>query len=371
MWYRLAKPFVERGELALVGIVQDQHPDRAALLRQWKGLDFPLLVDALNTTGMKVVPLHYLIDEHGVVRGTRIDIDALTTFVDTAPLGTRPPEDAAPLAADPTRDPIAFGDARFHRAGPGDLDAAIDAFRAAVARDPADGAAQFRLGVALRRRFESADRRPGDFADAARAWTASRVSDPGHYIRLRRLQQYGPRMTKPYDFFGWVATAREAIIARGDTPVHVAVEPIGAELGLPAKSLDVRDTPPPTDLDRHARRPDALEVEAAVIAPTFASPGRALQLHVHVWRRDDSSRTPPRVCITLPAGWRADRTVRDTGPSGIGGGWVAEFAVGIPASERPGERDATVTVLAGGDGAARIRADRTVTIEVRERPRRR
>lgn len=373
MWYRLAKPFVDRGELAVVGIVQDQHPDRAALLMQWKSMDFPILVDSLNTTGMKVVPLHYLIDEHGVVRGTRVDIDALTTFLAAPPLGDRPRPEAAAPPPDRTRDPVAFGDACFHRAGAGDLDAAIDAYRDAVARDPTDGTAHFRLGVALRRRFESDGRRAGDFAAAAHAWAAARACDPRHYIRMRRLQQYGPRMTKPNDFFGWVADARAAIGAREERPVPLSAEPIGAELGLPARVFDVTETARPADFDRYALRPDAFEVEIAVIAPAFTAPGRALQVHVHVW--SDPAKplaAPPGACITLPTGWRADRTVRHATRSGIGGGWVAEFAVAIDTAAAPGPHDLGVAVFVrSGDPAAPVRVERTVAIDVRRAPERR
>ena len=43
------------------------------------------------------------------------------------------------------------------------------------------------------------------------------------------MQQYGPRLDKPYPFYDWVETAREEIRARGETPSPLRVEPAGAE----------------------------------------------------------------------------------------------------------------------------------------------
>src|SRR5688572_10092918 len=53
----------------MVGIVEEQHPDRAWLFMQWKQMDWPVLVDPLNLLGVSVVPVTVAIDEHGIVRG--------------------------------------------------------------------------------------------------------------------------------------------------------------------------------------------------------------------------------------------------------------------------------------------------------------
>ena len=48
--------------------------------------------------------------------------------------------------------------------------------------------------------------------------------DPNQYIWRRRIQQYGPRLDKPYPFYDWgAASAREEIAARGETPVGLTV----------------------------------------------------------------------------------------------------------------------------------------------------
>ena len=52
----------------MLGIVQEQNPDRAALFMQWQQMDWPILVDTFDLLEVSVVPLTYAIDEHGIVR---------------------------------------------------------------------------------------------------------------------------------------------------------------------------------------------------------------------------------------------------------------------------------------------------------------
>jgi len=75
--------------------------------------------------------------------------------------------------------------------------------------------------------------------DAQRAveqWGFALSLNPIQYIWRRRIQQYGPRLDKPDNFYFWVAKARKEIKARGETPVQLAVEPAGSELAPPAKA---------------------------------------------------------------------------------------------------------------------------------------
>ena len=55
----------------MLGVIQEQHADRCRLFQQWKGLEFPIVQDALNQNAISVVPVVMLIDEHGVVRSLR------------------------------------------------------------------------------------------------------------------------------------------------------------------------------------------------------------------------------------------------------------------------------------------------------------
>ena len=68
VWHELTRELRESGQLRVVGLVQEQHPDRAALFAQWQGFDWPILWDPFGLTGSKAVPNAWALDEHGVVR---------------------------------------------------------------------------------------------------------------------------------------------------------------------------------------------------------------------------------------------------------------------------------------------------------------
>lgn len=228
----------------VLGVVQEQHPDRCRLFAQWKGIDWPILHDALNLVGPDKVPLYIAIDEHGVVR----DIEPKPTtlaeeFVSRtfSPLGKPPPNepDQLPdtrhtgrLASDSRQASnwLAHGDALVLSGESVRLKEAISVYQRVVKMDKKDADAHFRLGVAHRIRFDSSDRQPGDFQSAIDAWQEALRLDPNQYIFRRRIQQYGPRLDKPYPFYGWIAQAREEIAARGETPIALRAEPVGAEL---------------------------------------------------------------------------------------------------------------------------------------------
>ena len=75
--------------------------------------------------------------------------------------------------------------------------------------DPKNAPVQFRLGVCYRRRYESQQRQPGDFQAAIDSWSRALDLDPNQYIWRRRIQQYGPRLDKPYAFYDWVNEAEK------------------------------------------------------------------------------------------------------------------------------------------------------------------
>ena len=131
----------------------------------------------------------------------------------------------------------AVGDALTIWGGVERVDQAIDAYTRAVTLDPSDKNSWFRLGVARRIRHESAGRRPGDFQAAIDAWGRALELDPNQYIWRRRIEQYGPRLTKPYAFYDWVVPAKAEISRRGETPVPLAIEPYGSELAGPVRDV--------------------------------------------------------------------------------------------------------------------------------------
>jgi len=132
-WHKQTSQLVANGELAVAGIVQEQHPDRAALYMQWQKMDWPVLADPFNSLGISAVPITLLIDQHGIIRYKNPKSKDLKTW-------------------------------------------------------------------------------------------------------RRRIQQYGPRLDKPYSFYDWVATARRELIKNGEKPIHLTAEPSGAEFATPAKS---------------------------------------------------------------------------------------------------------------------------------------
>ena len=56
-WHEATEQLQADGQFRMVGIIQEQHPDRCRLFLQWKEMDFPILVDSLNRIGVSAVPL--------------------------------------------------------------------------------------------------------------------------------------------------------------------------------------------------------------------------------------------------------------------------------------------------------------------------
>ena len=67
-WHEATKDLQNDGKLQMVGIIQEQHPDRARLFMQWKQMGWPILVDSYNLLGVPYVPITLAVDEHGVIR---------------------------------------------------------------------------------------------------------------------------------------------------------------------------------------------------------------------------------------------------------------------------------------------------------------
>ncbi|MCH8054071.1 MAG: tetratricopeptide repeat protein, partial [Planctomycetes bacterium] len=233
------QPFVKSGELVVLGVVQEQHPDRAKLYKQWRQIDWPILVDSLNLLDLAVVPVPVTIDESGIVRHAgRMPSSLETEFVrktyNTVKIGKNfnRAERADPQklrqqvsqsgSAAAYRD---LGDAYFFEPASESLDRCIEAYQQAIKLDPRDGRAHFRLGAALRKRAESSHRRPGDAQAAVGQWGEALATNPNQYIWRRRIQQYGPRLDKPYNFYSWVEQARSEIKARGEQAAQLAGGP--------------------------------------------------------------------------------------------------------------------------------------------------
>ena len=290
MWQKTVKPYVDAGELAVVGVVQEQHPDRALLYRQWRRIDWPIFVDALNLLDLSVVPIPVAIDASAIVRHERI---RPSQFVDrfmtqTYPISNQPsgfniapkPKPDSSLREARARDTAgawrAAGDAVFLAPDDDPVDRAIDAYQKAIAKEPADGRAHFRLGVALKRRAESRWRQADDAQRAVEHWGIALDTNPNQYIWRRRIEQYGPRLAKPYNFYFWVDEARKAIRARGDKPVTLISEPMGSEIAPPQRDGASSETvvmPDPDPAGRLARDSKGFVTIEQMVTPAEVSPG--------------------------------------------------------------------------------------------------
>ncbi len=331
-WHEDTKALAADGALQVLGIIQEQHPDRCRLFMQWKQMSWPILVDSLNLTGIEVVPLTYAIDEHGIVRYVRPSREEFATFMATdypAPTGAVPgPTVVAALgqldiaAHASAADWTTYGDALFMWGGADRLNDAIDAYRRATELAPDVGATYFRLGTAHRRRYESEARHPDDFRLATEGWARALDINPNQYIWRRRIQQYGPRLDKPYPFYDWVDEARASIVARGDSPAPLIVEPAGAEIAQPADAFEVvgGDAPEPDPDGRIYRDPGRfITVESAAVPPIVAPDG-VTRVHLvfrpvtEIKAHWNNEVDPLEVWIDEPPGWTLERH-RLTAPS--------------------------------------------------------
>lgn len=316
VWHDKTAKWVKNGDLVLLGVTQEQHPERCRLFAQWKQFDWPILHDPINVLESTAVPIVVAIDEHGIVRSTRPRPETLATefvsrtFADDskAPSGPR---------YGPTYPPAyeklshrALGDALTLWGGPSRRNDAIAAYTRAIKVDPRDGRSYFRLGVCLRGRYEATTREPDDFRAAVENWGMALDLDPNQYIWRRRIQQYGPRLGKPYPFYDWVPEAEKAIRARGEKPVELPVRPSGAEFARPAKEFLAAKPAVSPDPDGRVQRVEAKTVTAeATVVPSKVKPGQSARVHV-VLRLDPKAKLhwnneaePLRLSLDPPEGW--------------------------------------------------------------------
>jgi hypothetical protein len=325
-WHDDTRALQEAGTLQMIGIIQEQHPDRCRLFMQWKQMTWPILVDPLNLYGIDVVPATYAIDEFGIVRFVNPSRPQFEQFMTTrypAPTAPLPDPPAAPdlrtleARARRARSSAAWGalgDALFLWGGEKQLDATIDAFERAARLDPKQGALQFRLGTALKRRDETSRRRADDFRRAVDHWARALEMNPNQYIWRRRLQQYGPREDKPYPFYDWIDEARRDIRARGATPEPLRIEPVGAEIALPARAFTASEATvaAPDPRGRIIRDKGRLVLTESAAVPPRVAAGKTTRIHL-VFRPNavvkahwNNETEPLRVWVSVPEGWAID-----------------------------------------------------------------
>ena len=216
---------------------------------------------------------------------------------------------------------------RWGSAGaPERLGDAVEAYTRAVELEPDDGPAQFGLGVAFRRRFDSEYRHPGDFQSAVDHWGRALSIDPNQYIRRRRIQQYGPRLDKPYPFYDWVPRARADIVSRGETPWPLPVEPSGAEFARPARTFSAGDpdAPEPDRDDRIRHDARGFILARTTVVPSEAKPGATVRVHLDfrpngaIGAHGNKEAEPMQGGVSAPVGRAGDRGAHKGGKGRAG-----------------------------------------------------
>jgi len=328
VWHEKTRDLRASGKLAVLGIVEEQHADRARLFVQWKGIDWPVLGDPVGLTGVGVVPILLLVDEQGVIRHVGSPAQDPGPLLAAFLADTSEPEREKAQPAMPRRPDLALLERRAREGGAPawrelgdalvlwerDPGCAVTAYETAARLAAPDAALEFRLGVAYRMRHDSLAGPPGDFARAVAAWEDALGASPNNYIWRRRIQQYGPVSAKPYPFYDWVEQARREIAARGETPIALAVEPRGAELAAPMRGarLGATEEPEPDPEGRIARDPGQLVLAEATAVPGAVAPGGSTRIHLDLrpkgasdahWNNEAGGVV---LWAALPAGWAAD-----------------------------------------------------------------
>jgi tetratricopeptide (TPR) repeat protein len=329
VWNSHTRDWVRQGKLVVLGIAQEQHVMRSRLFAQWQQLDWPILHDPLNVMQVTAVPIEVTIDEYGIVRSLRPRRETLAQgFLDKAfsadgvkgasvepGQAIKPDLEELQRRAEQAQTADAWrklGDALVLWRGLPRIDDAIGAYTQAIRCQADDGDAHFRLGVCYRMRCESAQRWPTDFQKAVDHWTKAREIRPNQYIWRRRIEQYGPRLTKPYPFYDWVETASAAIRARGEQPVELKILPTGSELATPARNFGAeKQTAPPNPLGGIQSDTKSLILSEVTVVPPQVKPEKSVRVHVTLRPNDtlkahwNNEAEPLKLWLELPPAWQA------------------------------------------------------------------
>jgi hypothetical protein len=302
-------------------------------------MDWPIVYDPINVLRLKGVPVSVAIDEYGIVRSTRAQWETLETeFLERtfapeagSPAGhldsaSLPSLEGLQRRAEKSRSPDAWrelGDSCVLWGRPAKLDEAIEAYAKAHRISPDDGDALFRMGACHLMRYESERGLPTDFQRAVDLWSQAVSIDPNQYIWRRRIQQYGPRLAKPYPFYDWVEIAAREIKARGEEPTRLPVLPTGAELARPARHFgtDGRVFESPDPDGRVLRDTERLVIAEITVVPPTVRPEESVRVHVTLrpngarkvhWNNEAG---PVRLWIEKRPGWDVQPRLLETPPT--------------------------------------------------------
>lgn len=318
-------------------------------------MDFPILVDTLNRTGVSAVPLLWAIDESGVVRKTRPDLKWFQqTFVKTDY-----PETSSNQSAAQAESAASTNVGHFLAQ---DWDAAINGWQAELKQNPANASAWFHWACACRARYDHDNSNVVDFQNAVKGWSKALELAPNNYIYRRRVQQYGPNMKKPYPFYNWIAQARKDILARSETPHPLIAEPRGAELAMPSRTfISESESIEEPDPDDRITVDNSLVKIDTVLSPYPAVAGESLRISVLMtpnekqdvhWTNDAGTST----LVIKADQLKIDRPIQETRvPAGVATSEEMrqfDFEVLLPKAEAPEHLNAYVVyyVCSGAEG---------------------
>ena len=292
VWHAAIKKLAPEN-LAVLGVVQEQHAERTRLYKQWKQYDFPIAQDSVTKLGAAAVPIFIGIDEHGIVQNTRMRPRDLKSFLDKkveAPASEAPKlavdvDHVAMAAKDSSAENLCMmGDQEmlFRVSKSESYNKAISAYESALKKEPENGTIMFRLGAAYRQRYDEHSHDDADFDLASKYWTKALDSNPGQYIWRRRIEQYGPRLQKPYPFYDWVTTAIKEIKERGDVPVELTVELTQSELADRSKPNYDQTAAKPESTEKVPRDAGELIAIESTLVPGYVAPGKPATVHLRL-----------------------------------------------------------------------------------------
>lgn len=263
-----------------MGIVLEQHPERARLFMQWQNMDWPVAVDALNLLELKAVPVTLLLDPDGRISRISPDRDSFAESLENLEPPPPPPDPEAlwkPWIGEAER-LFLSEDKSFTRM----ISQLETRLKSLPPQSPQTALTCFRLGVVTKAREESPDSEPTDFARAVDFWQRALDQDPNQYIWRRRIQQYGPRLAKPYPFYDWVPQALEDLNRRGTPWDGSPISLTGSEVTPPEQNdpdQTAHPNPDPDNKINHLAPASSIHVSLAAIPKNF-KPGETVRVHV-------------------------------------------------------------------------------------------
>ncbi len=367
VWHEKTRALRGSGDLLVIGITQEQHPQRCELFAQWKEIEWPILWDPFNLTSVTAVPVVNAVDEAGIVQDEPFDVRRFDEqFVAGFMSKPAPPQQERDKRAS-SRPTPAMGAIHALLAQRSDSQAPFESdtwarhlatLRAAANADQAPPAAAFQYGTALRMRFDSSHADPCDFQAALDWWMDALMRQPSQYIWRRRLQQWGPRLDKPYPFYDWVGTATEEIRARGEVPKSLQVQLSGAEIAkgtrsIPSPQGEAPHPDPksevPLDTAGLVRVTSSVALHTGVSSKRVREPAGSARVHLSLQAlapaHIDPLGGPVKLWIDLPEGWvtprklieaRAPRVGPIEGSQERSGPWLAEFEIRPPQPDLQG-----------------------------------